>query len=183
MIMKKIILAAALVVGSVSSPTFVGTEQPIEAQAKTKDMASTIEKSLKKGSLPKAKMKLGTPYKTALKKVKNREWSDYVGFYPKNASTYGTPGYYFDAYGTADLKSTSPVVAIAATYNYYFSDKSVNRFGKIVKRSSDALTVDTIHRVGKYQVLIQRNKKHHFTLVSVELADKKFKYVSKPLFH
>lgn len=170
--MKKLLLAAAIALGTSTVSGMVSTTQ-IEASAKSHDMTPSFAKALKKGELPKTKGKIGMTYKT-LKKVvpKKKEYAAdsyvYIAknddmFYLNYNTTLGKP------------KNTNKVVALHREYNYLISSSSVKKQlgtpyrGKSTDNGKDVNT--HIYKAGKNYVFIYADKKTNTTTLYMGKRD------------
>lgn len=167
--MKKLLLAAAIVVGASATVTPLLTQQ-IEASAKTYDMSPAFAKALKKGTMPRLNGKVGMKYKTLKQKEpKGHAFiSDRFNFYELNDQSQSR-----DLYGFKDYEKIAPshkVTIIMRTYDYLISSSSVEKhFGKPYKAiDMDNKKVNSyVYKAGKYYVLVLPDKKLNSTDIYV----------------
>jgi len=139
--LKKILLAASVVlVGSTVAPA---TSSPIEAEAKVDkygdtwyDMKPNFATSLKKGTMPYAKGKIGMTYKELSKKAPKDNMYFFNGlvYYSHEREKQDFDDYIFEK---GNFNSKSKVKMMHRSYNYLISEKSIRTyFGKPIKKKS-----------------------------------------------
>lgn len=169
--MKKLLLAIVLVFSGLTLSN-VFPETSLQAAAKEKPLTKTIVKSLKKGTLPQAKGKVGSKKKNLkIKQNSNGYWYD-----PKKVSeTNWEDSYTFNA---TNVTSNSKVVLIQRQYNYYIPDSSIKKhLGKKLKlkqppKIGDASEV-SFYKVGKYYVCFDKMKQGKASYTFILIGTKK----------
>lgn len=148
--MKKLLLAAAIAVGA-STVSLSLHEQQIEAQAKDAELSANFVKSLKKGTLPRAKGKVGMTYSAFLKKGPKIQSKYGKQVIDKSAVTNLNDVDYYSF--NKKVSSKAKINKISRNYNYFISYKSVvKNFGKPLRGRTNYGTVETtnIYKAGKY---------------------------------
>lgn len=164
--MKKLLLASALVLGLSTSATAFQPPQ-IEAQAKEYAMKSSFAASLKKGTMPYAKGKLGMSYRTLKQKAKKQKmwYEDGLVYYAHERAKNDPDIYIFDE---DYFSNSSKVLMMGRQYDYLISTASIQKyFGKGEKLNS----TDRFYMSGKYYLIVSKNTSTRKTLVFLGLSD------------
>ena len=201
--MKKILLAASI---ALATNTVVAdlSMQKIEAQAKAANLSANFVKSLKDGTLPRAKGKIGITYANLKSKVPtgDESWPDTIyglpsyitvnktntknqaqkydiyGFY--NAKLYDEYGMYSDYFTSTNLSHKEKVDFIFRSYNYKLSKQSIEKnFGKQykVKDGHGNVRKDTgIYKAGKYYLYVYSDKYDDYSEVAISTKGALLKY-------
>lgn len=170
--MKKLVLAATIAV-SLTTICSNFNDQQIKASAKSYDMKSSFAQALKKGTLPKAKGKVGETFGSLHKKTKGiyMNMGDPSYYKAKDGDSYNFnfPSNYL---GNAIPKNAT-VNSIDRWYNYKISKSSVEKyFGKPYKGYDDrGKKVNTyIYKTGKYYTYVKSGSNNTEVIVGTKLG-------------
>lgn len=151
--MKKLLLAASIVFGGSALLTAL-PETSLQAEAKEYQMKSNLAKSLKKGTFPGAKGKVGSLKKNLKIKNRNGYWYDPVlkqGTLWEDTYTFNSP----------NITSNSKVTIIERSYGYLISNASIRKYlGKELKWSGSMSSFDrsrtSFYKAGKYYLYVYK---------------------------
>lgn len=175
--MKKLLLAASFIFGGSTFLSFV-PDHSLQAEAKQKPLTKTIVKSLKKGTLPKAKGKIGSLRKNVkIKQNTNNYFYDPV----QVKETASNDVYVFNSTKvTSEAKVTpnSKLVLITRHYNYYMSDASIKKhLGNKLKLKKAPQIYDasevSFYKIGKYYVCFDKMSQGYLSYTFVKVGTKK----------
>lgn len=167
--MKKLLLAASIVFGG-SALLIALPETSLQAEAKEYQMKSTLAKSLKKGTFPGAKGKVGSLKKNLKIKNKNGYWYDPV----LKQGTIWEDSYTFNS---SSVMSNSKVTMIERNYGYLISDASIKKYlGKELKYYNVKYSIDKnrtkFYKAGKYYVYVYKFSSISDTYTTITIGTK-----------
>lgn len=153
--MKKILLAATIAFGATAAIQATSTPT-IEANAKTYAMSNAFAKDLRNGTMPRAKIKVGSTFNTLKKKYPNRKFSESESFF--HYSVNSQDSFAFIRNGSY-VKNNQKVAVFYRSYDYAISKSSIEKhFGKPVLAKpiwgepGEGYSRGSIYKAGKYYV-------------------------------
>ncbi|WP_010289128.1 hypothetical protein [Kurthia massiliensis] len=153
--MKKLLLAATLAFGATTAIQAT-TTPTIEASAKSYAMSNAFAKDLRNGTMPRAKIKVGSTFSTLKKKYPNRKFGESESFFHYRVNSEDS--FAFMRNGSY-VKNNDKVVVFYRTYDYLISKSSIQKhFGKPVLSKplwdfeGEGYSRGSIYKAGKYYI-------------------------------